>query len=180
MSFLFLGSFRLKDTFYSFSWFDCFGKIWGVHDNACFFSLPDTDSVRQFLLKFHFCSFFSFLYGHLIYRALGQFHLAFFLFLFLFQQHTKTKTEKNYFLFENLIFVIPTIFRKHYFGTIDAMCVLKHTPNHFKNRGKLKNVDLLKLVAWTSFQHINPQILDQFLTLRHRCVWWRVISKVRV
>ena len=49
----------------------CFGpkkilaKTDSCNENARFFSLPDTNSVRQFLLKIHFFWFFTFLDDHL-------------------------------------------------------------------------------------------------------------------
>ena len=60
VSFLVLGNFRWNHYFYSFSWFTLFWskKIVGQNRSCArkcaFFSLPDTNSVRQFSLKIHF------------------------------------------------------------------------------------------------------------------------------
>ena len=71
VSFMVLGNFRWNHYFYSFPGLHCFGpknilaKTDSVHENARFFSLPDTNTVRQFLLKIHFFCFFTFLDDHL-------------------------------------------------------------------------------------------------------------------
>ena len=66
VSFLVLGNFRWNHNFYSFSWFSLFlvptflAKTDSAHENARFWSLPDTNRVRQLLLKiifFHFSHF---------------------------------------------------------------------------------------------------------------------------
>ena len=67
VSFLLLGNFRWNHSFYSFSWFALFwtknfffAKTDSVHENARFFSLPDTNRVSQFLQKIHFFDFSHF------------------------------------------------------------------------------------------------------------------------
>ena len=66
VSFLVLGNFRWNHYFYSFSWFTLFWSkkhFWPkqiVCTKMRFFSLPDTNSVRQFLLKIHFFDFSHF------------------------------------------------------------------------------------------------------------------------
>ena len=60
------GQFPLKPLFCYFSWFSLFWSknIFGSKQIVCtkmrFFSLPDTNSVRQFLLKIHFSDFSHF------------------------------------------------------------------------------------------------------------------------
>ena len=125
----FFCNFRWNPYFYSVSCFTLFwskkllAKTDSVHENARFFSLPDTNSVKQFLLKIHFWGFFTFLDDHLkktiFIGFFGLFHFSFFLFfLFLFLQHKKEKKQKMQFSFENLIFDKPKILQKHYFDTL--------------------------------------------------------------
>ena len=87
------GQFRWNHYFYSFSWFTLFwskknfGQNRSCARKCAFFSLPDTNSARQFLLKIHFFCFFTFLDDHLkktyFYRVFGPFPFYFF-FFFLF------------------------------------------------------------------------------------------------
>ena len=94
VSFLVLGNFRWNPYFYSFS---CFTLFWSkknwpkqiVATKMRFFSLPDTNSVRQFWLKIHFLWFFTFLDDHLkkpyFYMVFCYFpFLVFFFFFFSF------------------------------------------------------------------------------------------------
>ena len=66
VSWLVLGNFRWNHYFYSVSWFALFwaqkilAKTDTVHENARFFSLPDTNSVKQFLQKSIFLIFHIF------------------------------------------------------------------------------------------------------------------------
>ena len=97
------GQFPLKPQFSSFCWFTLFwskkilANTDSCNENARFFSLPDTNSVRQFLLKIHFFWFFTFLDDHLknsiFIGFFAIFLFCFFFFLFLFLQHKKK--EKN-------------------------------------------------------------------------------------
>ena len=88
--FFFFCNFRWNPYFYSVS---CFALFWSkkilaktdsVHENARFFSLPDTNSVRQFLLKIHFFDFSHFwmttLKKPIFIGFFGLFHFLFFLF----------------------------------------------------------------------------------------------------
>ena len=125
VSFLLLGNFRWNHYFYSFSWFTLFWakKIFWPKQIVCtkmrvFFSLPDTNSVSQFLLKIHFFEFSHFCMTTLkkpyFYRVFWPFPFSFFFFFFFFflflgLQHKKGKNKKCNFLFENLIFDIPQI-----------------------------------------------------------------------
>ena len=67
VSFLLFDNFRWNHYFYSFSWFTLFWskKNFWPKQIVCtkmrvFISLPDTNSVRQFLLKIHFFDFSHF------------------------------------------------------------------------------------------------------------------------
>ena len=141
-----------------------------MHENARFFSLPDTNSVRQFLLKIHFCAFSHFwmttFKKSYFYRVFWPFFIFFFFFfLFLFFQHKKGKNKKCNFLFENLIFDIPQILQKHYFDTLlHYLCFQKYPKNTIKMgktvKKKLGPVFNFKLgpvfnfktpKSWTSF-----------------------------
>ena len=168
VSFFGFGQFPLKPLFYCFSWFTLFwakkkflAKTDSAHENARFFSLPDTNSVRQFLQKIHFW-FFTFLHDHLkkpyFYRVFWHFPVSlFFFFLFLFLQHKKRKNKKCNFLFENLIFDIPKNFAKTLFWhsvTLFVFSQKKNYKNGEKNSEKKKNLDQFLTLD-----------LDQFLTL---------------
>ena len=102
-----------------------------------FFSLPDTNSVRQFLLKIHFSDFSyfwmtTFKKKNYFYRVFWPFPFClFFFFLFLFLQQ-KDKNKKCNFLFENLIFDIPKILQKHYFGTMWHYLCFQKYQKHYK------------------------------------------------
>ena len=149
-----LGNFRWNHYFYSFSWFALFWskkilvKTGSVHENARFFSLPDTNNVRQFLLKIQFFCFFTFLDDHLKKPLFIGFFLPFpfclfFFFLFLFLQHKKDKNKKMQFSFRKPHFWHPQKFCKNTsLAQCDTICVFKNTP-------KTKTV----------------KNLDQFLTL---------------
>ena len=130
VSFLVLANIRWNHYFYSFSCFTLFWskkKFWPKQivctKMRVFFSLPDTNSVRQFLQKNPFFDFSYFwmttLKKHYFYRVFWLFPFSFFLpFLFLYLQHKKVKNKKCNFLFENLIFDISKILQKHYFDTL--------------------------------------------------------------
>ena len=75
-------------------------------------------------------------------------------FLLLFLQHKKEK-QKCKSLFENLIFDIPKILQKHYFGTMwHYLCFQKYPQNTIKMGKQWKNLDQFLTLD-----------LDQFLTL---------------
>ena len=101
-----------------------------------FFSLPDTNSVRQFLQKIHFLIFHIFAWPPqktlFFIGFLGSFPFFFF-FLFLFLQHKKDKNKKCNFLFENLIFDIPKILQNHYVGTVWHYLCFQKYQKHYKN-----------------------------------------------
>ena len=116
------GRFPLKPLFLLFFLgFHCFGpQKKCAKQKVCtkmrpFFSLPDTNGVRRFLLKI-LVIFLIFGYPPLK----TQFYIfGHFPFLFSFGLscgNIKRQKQKCIF-FENLIFDIPTILRKHYFGT---------------------------------------------------------------
>ena len=113
VSFLVLGNFRRNPYFYSFS---CFALFWSkknlaktdsCNENALFFSLPDTNSVRQFWLKIHFYDFSHFWMTTLKKPIFIGFFCYFLFFSVSFFQHKKEKNKKCNFLFENLIFDNP-------------------------------------------------------------------------
>ena len=143
--------------FIVFPGFHCFGhkKMLGqnsVHENARFFSLPDTNRVSQFLLFF---SFLSFLDDHLentiFIGFCGLFPFCFFPFLFLLQQH------KMQFSIRKPHFWYPDNFAKTLFGT-NWHCLRfnKNMPKNYingENSAQTKNLD----------QYLT-QLLDQLLT----------------
>ena len=165
VSFLVSGNFRRKHHFYSVFWFrlfwsqksKCLAKTDSVHENARFSSLPDTNSVRQFLLKCHFFDFSHFwmttlkkYYFHSLFLPFP--FILFFFSLFLFLLHKKDKNKKLQFLFESLIFDIQPILQKHYVDTL--LHYLCHTVKIEKNSEK-KNLDQFLTYS-----------LDQFLTFK--------------
>ena len=89
VSFLVLANFRWNHYFYNFSWFTLFwakkflAKTDSVHENA-FFSLPDTNRVRQLLQKKQFFDFSHFWMTTLKKHYFYGFFLAFSIFIFLF------------------------------------------------------------------------------------------------
>ena len=102
----------------------CFGpkntfwpKVDSVHENARFSPFLTQIVSGNVLLKinvFHFSHFWMTTFKkHYLYRVFWPFAI----FLFLLQQHEKDKNKKCNFLFENLVFDIPTSLRRHYFGT---------------------------------------------------------------
>ena len=80
------------------------------------------------------------------------------------------------FFFENLIFDIPKILQKHYFGTMrHYLCFQKYPKKHYKMGKTMKNLDQFLTLSLDQFLTLSldqfltlkPQILDQFLTLQH-------------
>ena len=140
VSFLVLGNFRWNRSFYSASWFTLFWapKNFRPEQIVCtkmrvLFSLPDTNSVRQFLLKFHIFHLSIFWWPPLkIPMFIGFFCLFPFFPCFSVSNIKKTKTKYAIF-FSNLIFDIPTILQKHYFGTMWHYSCFKHAQKHFKH-----------------------------------------------
>ena len=145
-------NFRWNLYFYSVSWFSLFwaDKTDSVNENG-FFSLPDTNSVRQVLIKIHF--FISpFLDDHLKKHYFLGFFFLFFFCLFLCLQHKKDKNKECNFIFENLIFDIQTILQNDYFGTMWHYLCFQTCPKNTLQMGKtVKTWTSFKLVAWTSF-----------------------------
>ena len=96
-----LGSSAETIIFIVFPAFDCFGPSQSLGQTICArkcvfcFALPDTNSVRQVLLKIHFCHFSLFWMTTFF---IGFWAFFQFIFWFLFQQHKKTK-PKNQFSF---------------------------------------------------------------------------------
>ena len=148
--------------FYSASWFTLFwakkflAKTDSVHENA-FFSLPDTNSVRQFwkIQFFDFSHFWMTTLKSPIF--VGLFGLSIFFFFCFYLSNIKKEKLKMQFSFENLIFYIPP---KKHTHTILAQCdtiyVFKNTPKHYKNgeNSAKKNLDQFLTLD-----------LDQLLTL---------------
>ena len=117
-----LRQFPLKPLFYSFSCFSLFwsqktflAKIDTVHENAPCFSLPDTNSVRQFYENtfFHVAHFWMTTFKNTIFIGFLAFSILSF-FCFSVSNIEKTKQKCN-FLFENLIGDVPTILQKKTF-----------------------------------------------------------------
>ena len=137
-----------------------------VHENARFFSLLDTNSVRQFWLKLHFSIFLSF--GclprkHCFYRVVWPFSI----FIFCFScSNIKIKNKKCNFIFENVIFDIPTILRNTILAQLDTMCVFLNMPQNTLNFGKTvkrKSLDqFFKDNSWTSFNTKTPNSWTSF------------------
>ena len=142
VSFLVLFNFRWNPYFYSFSCFTLFWskkQIWPKQIVATkmrfFFSLPDTNSVRQFSLKIHFLWSLTFLDDHLkktyFYRVFFCYFpfFCFFLFSVSIFQHKKEKNKKCNFLFENLIFDNPKFCKNTILTHCDTICVTKKAKN---------------------------------------------------
>ena len=133
----------------------CFGpkKTFWPKQIVCtkmrFFSLPDTNRVRQFLLKIHSFWFFTFLDDHLkksyFYRVFWPFPFSVFSFLFLVHQHKKKKKQKCNFLFEYLFFDIPQILQKTLFWHTVTLFVFLKMPKNTINWGKQQKQ------TWTNF-----------------------------
>ena len=140
VSFLVLGNFRWNHYFYSFSWFALFwskknilAKTDSVHENARFFSLPDTNSVRQFLLKIHFFCFFTFLDDHLkktyFYRVFWPFPFSFFSFFCFYFSNIKKEKIKNAIFFSKTSFLTsPKFYKNTVLTHCDTICVSKNAP----------------------------------------------------
>ena len=129
------GNFRRNHNFYSVSGnvLHCSGqrklaKTDSVHENARFSSLPDTNSVCEFMLKIHFFEFSQFWMTTLkkyFYRFFGPFP---FFFLFLLLQHKRDKTQNASF-FSKTSFLTSRQFCKNTILTqCDTICVSKHAP----------------------------------------------------
>ena len=111
-----------------------------------FFSLPDTNSVRQFLLEIHFFFWiFTFLDDHrptnYFYRVFWPFPFClFFFFLFLFLQHKIDKTRNAIFFLKTSFLSSLKFCKKKKKNTIlaqcDTICVFKNTQKHYTNGGK--------------------------------------------
>ena len=158
MSFLVLANIRWNHYFYSFSCFTLFWskkKFWPKQivctKMRVFFSLPDTNSVRQFLQKnpFFFLIFSYFWMTTLkktyFYRVFGFFPFSFFLpFLFLYLQHKKGKKQKMQFSFRKPHFWHSQNFAKTLFWhTVALFVFLKMPKKHYTTGEKTakKNLD---------------------------------------
>ena len=148
VSFWVLGNFRWNHYFYSFSGFSLFWskKKFGQNRECarkCSFILPSWHKKCQAIFaKNLFVSFFSCLDDHLkntnFWKVFWPFSI---LFLFLLQQQ-EDKNKKCNFLFENLNVDIPTILRKHYFGTNWHYLCLYAYPKNTIQLGKIvKSLD---------------------------------------
>ena len=144
VSFLVLGNFRWNHYFYSFSWFALFwskknlAKTDSVHENARFFSLPDTNSVRQFLLKIHFFAFSHFwmttLKKPIFIGFFGLFHFHFFsFFCFYFSNIKKEKTQNAIFFSKTSFLTSPKFCKNTILTHCCTICVFKNTQKHYKN-----------------------------------------------
>ena len=129
---------------------------------AFFVSLPDTNNVRQFLLKIHFFDFSHFWMTTLkktyFYRVFCYFPFLFFffffVFLFLFSNIKKEKSKKCNFLFKNLIFDNPKFCKNTILTHCDTICVTKKSPKNTIKLGKKqqkKTWTSFQLITWTSF-----------------------------
>ena len=78
-------------------------------------------------------------YSYRVFLAFSIF--LFFFFLFLLLKH-KDKNNKCNFLFKNLIFDIPKILQKHYFGTVWHYLCFQKYPENTINIGKTVKIDL--------------------------------------
>ena len=133
-------------------------KTDSVHENARFFSLPDTNSVRQFLLTIKFFSFFSFLDDHLKNTIctgfFGLFPFCFFFFCFSCGNIEKTKTKNAMFLSKTAFLTSRQFCENTILAQIDTICVFKHARKDYKTWGKqFKN--------WTSFNTTLGTVLTQ-------------------
>ena len=116
----------------------CFGpknflaKTDSVHENARFFSLPDTNSVRQFLPKIHFFDFSHFCMttskNTIFIGFFGLFHFLFFFFCFYFSNIKKTKTKNAIFFSKTSFLTSPKFCKNTILAQCDTICVFKNAP----------------------------------------------------
>ena len=167
VSFLFFAISAETPIFIVFSALHCFGpkKNLAKTDSckcAFFVSLPDTNSVRQFLLKIHFFDFSHFCMTTLkkpyFYRVFCYFPLfVFFLFSVSLFQHKKEKT-KNAIYFSKTSFFITQNFAKTLFWHTVTLFVLQKKPKkHYKTGEKTAKKNLDQFLTYN---------LDQFLTYK--------------
>ena len=130
-----------------------------MHENARFFSLPDTNSVRQFLQKHPFFDF-----SHFWMTALKNTNLIgflafsisfFFFFLFLFLQHKKEKTNNVIFFSKTSFLTSPNFATTLFLHNVTLYLCFQKCQKHYKNGGgeTVKNLDQFLTLD-----------LDQFLT----------------
>ena len=167
VSFLVLGNFRWNHYFYSFSWFALFWskqKFWPkqiVCTKMRVFSLPDTNSVRQVLLKSIFWVFHIFGWPPpkkpIFIGVLGFFHFDCSIFLFLFFQHKKDKNKKCDLLSKTSFLTSPKFCKQKtlFWHNVTLFAFSKYPPNTIKMGKTMKTLD--------QFLFLN---LDQFLTLK--------------
>ena len=122
-----------------------------------FFSLPDTNSVRQFLQKIQFFIFHildDHLKKHYLYRFFG---LSIFFFFCFYYSNIKRKNKKCNFFPKTSFLTSPKFCtEKHYFGTMWHYLCFQKYPKTLQKWGKqwTKNLDQFLTLD-----------LDQFLTL---------------
>ena len=155
VSFLVLGNFRWNHYFYIFPGLHYFGpkKFWPkqiVCTKMRFFSLPDTNSVRQFLQKIRiFCFFFTFLDDNLKNNFIGffgLFHFVCFSFFCFYFSNIKERQKKCNFPFQKPHFWHPQNFAnkksKHYFGTMWHYLCFQKCPKNTIKLGKTVKINL--------------------------------------
>ena len=130
--------------FIAFTGLHCFGPKKLIDQNrwcarkCAFFSLPDTNSVRQFLLNIHFFDFSYFwmttLKKHYFYRVFWPLPFCVFVFVFflyLFLQHRKKKTKMQFsFRIPHFWHTQNFVTKKHFLAQCDTICVLNMPPKH--------------------------------------------------
>ena len=101
-----------------------------------FFSLPDTNSVRQFLLKIYFLGFFTFWMTtakKTVFTGFwGLFHfVCFSFFCFYFSNVKKTKTKNAIFFSKTSFLTSPKFCKNTILAQCDTICVFKNTTKHY-------------------------------------------------
>ena len=103
-----------------------------------FFSLPDTHSVRQFLLKIHFWDFSHFWMTtakkHIFIGFFCLFHFVCFSFFCFYFSNIKKRQQKNAIFFSKTSFLTsPNFCKNTILAQCDTICVFKKTQKHYKN-----------------------------------------------
>ena len=136
-----------------------------VHEKARFFSLPDTNSVRQSLLKIHFFAFSHFWITTFKKKTnfigfLGLFHIffcfVFSFFCFYFSNIKKEKTKNAIFFSKTSFLTSPKICKTLFWHTVALFVFLKMPPKHYKNGENSE----------TNLGHFLTLNLDHFLILK--------------
>ena len=123
-------------------------KTDSVHENARFFSLPNINSVRQFLKNPFFC-FLTFLDDHFkkhyFYRVFGLIYFSFFCVYF--SNIKKEKTKNTIFFSKTSFLTSPKFCKKTLFWhNVTLFVFSKIPPKHYTNG---ENSETKK--TWTSF-----------------------------